>query len=225
MSIRKITAEEKISAVMRYFEGNSSQHMIANELGVSLYSVQQWIRNYEFMGEDAFLKHGNKKYPKELKFQAVQDYLNSLGSQAEICKKYEIRSRSKLQKWIMQYNGHEDLKSTGTGGSRIMTQGRKTTFDERVEIVKYCIAHDYNYAETSEKYQISYQQARNYTVKYETNGIEGLQDKRGKRKSEDDMNELDRLRAENKILRVEKERAEMEASFLKKLAEIERRRG
>ena len=36
------------------------------------------------------------------------------------------------------------------------------------------------------------------------------------------MTELDRLRAENKILRAEKERAEMEASFLKKLDAIER---
>lgn len=34
------------------------------------------------------------------------------------------------------------------------------------------------------------------------------------------MTELERLRAENKILKVEKERAEMEASFLKKLEEI-----
>ena len=29
-----------------------------------------------------------------------------------------------------------------------MTTGRKTTFDERIEIVQYCIAHDHNYAET-----------------------------------------------------------------------------
>ena len=27
-----------------------------------------------------------------------------------------------------------------------MTKGRKTTFEERVEIVQYCIAHDRNYA-------------------------------------------------------------------------------
>jgi|GEM_PF-6465649 hypothetical protein len=39
------------------------------------------------------------------------------------------------------------------------------------------------------------------------------------------MTELEKLRAENKILRAEKERAEMEASFLKKLDKIERRRG
>ena len=153
------------------------------------------------------------------------DYLSGQGSQDDICKKYGIRSKSKLQKWIKQYNSHEELKSSGTGGIPIMTKGRKTTFDERVEIVQYCIAHDHNYVGTSEKYQVSYQQARNYTVKYEAGGVEALRDKRGKRKNPDDRNELEKLHAEIKILKAEKERAEMEVSFLKKLEEIERRRG
>ena len=39
-----------------------------------------------------------------------------------------------------------------------MTKGRKTTYEERVEIVKYCIEHQNNYAETAQKYQVSYQQ-------------------------------------------------------------------
>ena len=91
--------------------------------------------------------------------------------------------------------------------------------------MQYCIAHDYNYAETSEKYQVSYQQARNYTVKYEADGIDALVDNRGKRKNPDQLSELERLRAEVKMLKAQKERAEMEVSFLKKLEEIERRQG
>ena len=59
-----------------------------------------------------------------------------------------------------------------------MTKGRKTTFEERVEIVQYCIAHDCDYAKTAEKYQVSYQQARSYTLKYQEKGVEGLQDRR-----------------------------------------------
>ena len=106
-----------------------------------------------------------------------------------------------------------------------MTKGRKTTFEERIEIVQYCIAHDHNYAETSEKYQVSYQQARNYTVKYEAGGVDALLDNRGRRKKPDELSELERLRAEVKLLKAQKERAEMEISFLKKLEEIERRRG
>ena len=93
------------------------------------------IRNYESMGANAFTLKGNKKYSKELKQQAVLDYLAGYGSQDDICKKYGIRSKGKLQTWIKKYNGHEELKSSGTGGSIIMIKGRKTTFEERVEMV------------------------------------------------------------------------------------------
>ncbi len=37
------------------------------------------------------------------------------------------------------------------------------------------------------------------------------------------MNEVEKLRVENKLLKAEKEQAEMALSFLKKLEEIERR--
>lgn len=225
MSRRKISAQEKILAVKRYVDGLTTRQQIANEFNISITSVRQWIFNYESMGEDVFLTKRNKHYSAQQKIEAVQDYLDGNGSQEDICKKYGIRSKSKLQEWIKQYNGHKELKAFRTGGCPIMTKGRKTTFNERVEIVQYCIAHEHNYAKTAETYHISYQQARNYTVKYEANGGEGLEDKRGKRKTVDEMSELERLRAENKILRIQKERAEMEASFLKKLEEIERRRG
>ncbi|GEM_PF-477115 len=187
MSKKTISAKDKISAVMLYFEGNVSQHQLAERLEVSLATVQQWIRNYESMGEDAFLMKHYKRYSKELKLQAVQEYLAGYGSQGDICKKYGIRSKSKLQKWIKQYNGYEVFKSYGTGGSQIMTKGRKTKFEERVEIVQYCIAHDRNYVETAKQYQVSYQQARSYTVKYDAGGVEVLRDNRGKRKNHDEM--------------------------------------
>ena len=91
--------------------------------------------------------------------------------------------------------------------------------------MQYCIAHDHNYAKTAEQFEISYQQARNYTIKYEKQGVEALRDRRGRRKPEEEMSELEKLRAENRILRAEKEHAQMEADFLNKLAEIEMRRG
>ena len=172
MPEKKISVEDKLYAVNLYLDGKESQHRIASMFDVSAASVQQWIRNYESMGVDAFTLKGNKKYSKELKLQAVLDYLACRGSKDEICKKYGIRSKARLQTWIKKYNGHEELKFSGTEGSFIMTQGRKTTFNERVEIVQYCIAHDHNYVETAKKYQVSYQQDRSYTVKYESGGAE-----------------------------------------------------
>lgn len=225
MSKSKINPNIKIAAVQRILAGDESLRNAARRLGVNLASIQQWISIYNSDGIDGFRFTGNKRYSKELKEQAVLDYLAGKGSLQSICQCYGIKAKSKLQEWIKKYNGHDELISRGTGGSQIMTQGRKTTFDERIEIVQYCIAHDHNYAETSEKFQISYQQARSYTVKFESGGIEALRDRRGHKKPADELTELERLRAENKILRAQKERAEMEAAFLKKLNEIERRRG
>lgn len=225
MKQRKTDPEIMVNAVNNYLMENDSPETIARRVGVAPNSVRRWIANYESMGQAAFIRNGNKHYSKELKEQAVKDYLSGKGSLQEICKKHKIKSTCQLRSWIKKYNGHEELKASGTGETVIMTKGRKTTFDERVEIVQYCIAHDHNYAETSAKYNVSYQQARNYTVKYEAGGIEALRDRRGRTKPLDEMSELEKLRAENRILRAEKERAEMEASFLKKLDEIERRRG
>ena len=225
MSKCKIDPVEKLQTIHFILEGKESIRHAADRLGVRFPSIQQWISIYKNEGEGAFLTSGYKSYSKELKEQAVQDYLNGRGSQLEICQRYGIRAKSKLQKWIKQYNNHEELKASRTGGTVTMAKGRKTTFDERVEIVQYCIAHDHNYAETAAKYNVSYQQARSYTVKYEAGGIEALRDRRGRTKPFDEMSELEKLRAENRLLRAEKERAEMEVSFLKKLDEIERRRG
>ena len=105
-----------------------------------------------------------------------------------------------------------------------MTKGRKTTYDERIEIIQYCIEHQNNYNETAVKYKVSYQQVYSWMKKYQTKGIEGLLDKRGKNKAATEMTELEKLRAENKILKAQNRRQELELVFLKKLDEIERRR-
>ena len=71
MSKRKVSVADKIYAVNLYLDGKESQRRIADMFDVSLASVQQWIRNYESMGVNAFTLKGNKKYSKELKQQAV----------------------------------------------------------------------------------------------------------------------------------------------------------
>lgn len=221
----KYSREEKLNAVQEYLDGKSSMNSIANRLGVDQSSVKLWVNKYEAMGADAFSTKQNKLYSESEKEQAVTAYLAGEGSLMNICNKFKIHSTTQLRQWIKKYNGHEELKASGTGGAVIMTKGRKTTFEERVEIASYCISHDHNYAETAEKYSVSYQQARNYTVKYEKDGLNALQDNRGKRKPEDSLTEIEKLRAELKLEKAKRQKAEMEASFLKKLDEIERRRG
>lgn len=105
-----------------------------------------------------------------------------------------------------------------------MTKGRSTTAEERIEIVSYCIANNKDYKATIEKYGVSYDQIYSWVRKYEEKGVDGLTDKRGKRKSFEEMNEIERLKLENKMLKAENKQKEMEIAVLKKLQEIERRR-
>lgn len=221
----KYSNEEKLNAVYEYLNGNESINSIAHRLKIDFTSVKLWINKYKAMGEEGFSTNKNKHYSKSEKEQAVTAYLAGEGSLMEICNKFKIHSTTQLRRWIKKYNGHEELRASGTGGTVVMTKGRKTTFEERVEIASYCISHDYNYAETAEKFSISYQQARNYTVKYEKGGVDALLDNRGKRKPTDSLTEIEKLRAELKLEKAKRQKAEMEASFLKKLNEIERRRG
>ena len=165
--------------------------------------------------------HKNNKYSKEMKLQAVKDYLNGEGSYETLKEKYKLRSSTQLKNWVMWYNGHKEFKELSSAKGEIyMTKGRKTTQEERVEIVAFCIEHGKDYGLTVETYKVSYQQIYAWVKKYEEKGVNGLTDRRGKAKSENELTEEDRLRQENKILQAKIKDQEMEIALLKKLREL-----
>ena len=105
-----------------------------------------------------------------------------------------------------------------------MKQGRETTQEERIAIVRECIAKGKNYGEMALKYQVSYQQVRSWTIRYEEQGEAGLEDRRGKRKKDQTpRTELEKAQIEIEQLKHKLYLAEMERDLLKKLDEIERR--
>lgn len=222
-----ISYDLKLEAVEKYKRGEGSQESLALEYGVKQSSFRQWIANYDGMGPSGLVSElTNSRYSVELKTRAVESYLQGEGGLLEICKRYSIRSKKQLHDWIAMYNGHKELRATGGRGRGIyMTKGRTTTQEERIEIVSHCISTGKDYGATIEKYAVSYQQIYSWVNKYEKKGIDGLIDKRGKRKSLDEMNEVERLRAENRILQAENKWKDMEIAVLKKVQEIERRRG
>ena len=222
--MKGITAEEKIKAVNRHLENHESFRTIAYSIGVDPSTVREWCRNYESMGTEAFIKRNQKKYTLELKEAAVEYYLSGKGSQYEVCKLFHIPSTLPLRQWIKMYNSHGLKGSPGGGTKKTMTKGRKTTFDERLKIVADHLISGSTYMETAEKYGISYQQIYQWIQKYKTNGIDGLKDKRGRSRTSKEMTELERIKAENNILKAQLERKELEIRFLKKVEEIERRR-
>lgn len=59
--------------------------------------------------------------------------------------------------------------------------------------------------------------------KYEADGADGLKDRRGRTKPEEELSEMEKLKAENRLLRAEKRKQQMEIDLLKKLEEVEGR--
>lgn len=105
-----------------------------------------------------------------------------------------------------------------------MKPRRETTAEERVQIARECIAIGKNYGEIALKYQVSYQQVRTWTLRFEKMGEAGLQDRRGQRKKDQTpRTELEQAQIEIEQLKHKLYLVEMENALLKKLDEVERR--
>lgn len=99
---------------------------------------------------------------------------------------------------------------------------RRTTIEERKEIVEYCLKHNHDYKETANIYDVSYSQVYFWVKKYDANGEEGLSDKRGRHKTDGEVDELERLKRENLRLKRQLEEKDMVVELLKKVKEFER---
>mgnify|MGYP000721932030 FL=1 len=209
---KKQKPEEKVKIVKRYLAGEVSMSEAVTEAGVNWKTLQKWVMQYEAEGAAAFLP-GRREHidSPELKLQA------------EFSKKYGLRDRRQLRNWLKVYHAHGDFNSRkNSGGGSCMRQGRDTTQEERIQIVKDCLASGKNYGEMALKYKVSYQQVRTWTLRFEEMGEAGLEDRRGKRKKDQKpRTELEKAQIEIEQLKHKLYLAEMERDLLKKLDEIE----
>lgn len=223
---RRISGDEIVGIVKEYKGGKGSITSLAQRTGVGKTTMERWIKKYEAEGAAAFMPHErNRIYSPEKKKEAVRAYLSGEGSLWEVARNYHLRSETQLRAWIKVYNAHGDFNSVKhSGGGRYMKQGRETTLEERIQIVQDCIAGGKNYGKMAKKYQVSYQQVRSWTLRFEELGEAGLEDRRGRRKKDQTpRTELERAQIEIEQLKHKLYLAEMERDLLKKLEEIERR--
>lgn len=217
----KFTFEEKLNAVNNILFNYSSINYEAKKLNADRETISTWIINYKSYGINRLISTPrNSLYSMKLKVSAVKEYLLVNISLSKICKKYKIKSKSVLRKWISLYN-NISLKSRGSGSVRIKGVRKNLTLEDRVEVVKHYLEISKDYSETAIDFQVSYQQVYQWVQKYNKYGIDGLIDRRGKRKTEEELTEVEKLKLENKLLKAEKRRIELENAFLKKLNELE----
>jgi transposase-like protein len=219
----KIDPVEKVKIIERVLADEISATEAARLIGVDRSSIRDWRNLYLSDGPSALMvQSNNKTYSKELKLQAVQEYLDGKSSQRDIVKKYHLRSSKQLRDWIKVYTTHGEIKSCTSGGGSYMRKARSTTPEERLAIVQDCLANDKNYGAMALKYQCSYQQVRNWVKRYEEMGSAGLEDRRGhrvgtmpSRTPEEEMRDrIAELERRNRDL-------QMENDLLKKVRELE----
>ncbi len=218
----KFSVDEKLYSINQVLQGRTSRNAEAKRIGISIGTLHDWLRKFEEGGSERLKELRTwTTYSEETKLCAVKAVIDGGESKLSVVKKYSISGNSVLNKWISKYTSGNEVKSTSKGRSKSrMTKGRKTDYKERIEIVQYTIAHELAYDKAIEKYQVSYQQVYSWVRKYQSLGQEGLKDGRGRKKSLEELTELDCLKLENKKLQAEKEHLEMEVAIQKKLQEI-----
>ncbi|EEW53623.1 helix-turn-helix domain-containing protein [Limosilactobacillus antri] len=219
----KYSAEEKLSILKEASQVGVPKVM--TKYNIDRKAIRRWGYLYKYQGLLGLNPpHSNQSYSKEFKRSLVEQYHQSNESMEIFAIKHGLRSVTQLYYWIIQYN-ESNLKAYTPRKRDSKMSGRKTNFEERLTIIEELIKHDVNYNWAVEKYHVSYQQVYGWYQKYLKSGNdpESLRDRRGKAKPEKEWTEVDRLKAENRLLKAKLQNQEMEIAFAKKLTEIRNR--
>ena len=220
----KIDPTQKVQLVEMYLRAEISITEGTRLAGLnSRASFKDWVSIYKNGGPAGLLDQAhNKYYPKELKLAAVNSYLNGEGSILDITNRFGLRSTVQLRSWIKMYNTHGEITARGGGGGSCMRKTRETTFEERLLIVQDCLDNNKNYGAMALKYNCSYQQVRNWVLRYEQMGSAGLEDRRGRRAGTQPARTPEE-EMRDKIAELERKNRElqMENDLLKKIRELE----
>lgn len=201
----------KLSAVKEYLAGGGSLNKVAEKYGVYRSTLQKWLLNYELFG-GAGLQHRlqNQHYPEALKRQAVESYLSGQLSIEAVCRKYQLRSRSQLEHWIMLYNGQKEFRSPG--GKQKGIRMTRTSYEKRRAAVEYCVKHGRDYRSTAASFGCTYQQIYGWVRTYHEGGLEKL---RGVHKKP--QKEFAKVVEENKRLKEQESALELEVAVRRRL--------
>ena len=222
MSKSKWSAEFRSMVSQEYLDGKGSYGFLADKYHISKTTIRKWVAAYKVHGIDAFISEvGNKSYTHEFKIMCVEEVIDGYGSSVDIGAKYKVHP-TVLESWIKLYNANRELRDYIPKREIYMADARrKTTIEERMNIVEYCISHGRDYKGTASIFDVSYSQVYSWVKKYDTNGEEALIDKRGRHKADNEVDELERLRRENKKLKRQLEENDMLVQLLKKVKEFE----
>ena len=131
MARMKYSKAEKLAILALYKDGRQSIADITAKFSIDPGTIKDWKKRFEANGEDGLEEALSwKRYSKELKLAAINNYLSGHFSLSKVIQKYNISCTAVLRKWIKKYNSHRELNDTGKGLTNSMTNRRKTTLEE-----------------------------------------------------------------------------------------------
>ncbi|WP_084007330.1 transposase [Salisediminibacterium beveridgei] len=154
--------EEKLTIVLKHVNEGHSFTSLEREYNCSTKLIRRWVSKDQFMGQEGLKrKHRKTVYTTETKEEMIHEVFNGR-TQEEIAQACGLSQDSLLSSWIKAYTGGK--KSTGKGRVNRM-KGRKTTLEERLEIVDFSLRNDRDHQSAAEKYNVSYQQVYSWVQK------------------------------------------------------------
>ena len=221
----KHTVEELERYIQMYLKDGMSIKELRETFGLllSASAFSQKVLRYQEHGLKGIqTKSRNNRYSKAYKQSVIKEHLVEGTPIKQLARKYNIPSPNTVRSWIIKYTRGEKNRSYSPKPEVYTMKSRKTTQEEKIEIVKSCLKTGLSYKETAEKYQVSYNNVYSWVRKYKEHGPDGLVDGRGRGKPDKIQTEEEKLRTEIAALKARNEYLETENAALKKLEEVER---
>lgn len=220
----KYSTNELLKYIELYLDGISYQELCEDykfKLDRSTFLV--YVRRYSEHGISSLLrKQTNQNYSEAFKHQVIQEHIHNNASYKSLAVKYNIPGHETVRQWVLRYTNGKENRTYSPKPGVYQMKSKKTTYEERIEIVEYVLNHQLSYKDAAEKFKVSYNNVYSWTQKYKQFGPKALEDNRGKKKPSEAQTSEEQLKAENEALRVRNQWLEMENETLKKQEQMER---
>lgn len=99
-----ISDEQKLAAVIAYFEENESTYQIAKRLQIDRHYIRLWIELYRYHGIEGIIRpQGYTNYEDSFKIKVIQHLIETGDSLLQTAAKFNIPSRETVRRWKKQW--------------------------------------------------------------------------------------------------------------------------
>ena len=130
----KYSSEEKLHSVLRYLSGKESSYDIAKSIGTDNKAILKWVKQYEYNGNDAFIK-SYTNYSTKFKLDVLNYMIEHGTSSLETAAIFNIAEPSTVMKWMNLFRkyGSDALQSKKKGRLTMKKETNKQTKKVLVE--------------------------------------------------------------------------------------------